>query len=285
MKTIAINSAELVKTIDDNTAAHSLKLHQQKIYPTLAVIVVGQPTGPFVELKKKRAKTLGVELSVYELPTGSTAAEIGETIDWLNEDAETHGVIIQLPLPVKINETELTELLQRVNPLKDVDGLGRGAHEPKVAGNLTALEQQAEESGKYLPTTAWSMLKLVEEYQLLGEESLIIGKGRLVGEPLAKLAKALKMAVKQVDKDDDVNRALFEADLVLSGTDAVAPFIDDRFTKEGANLVAAGQELDHQNLEGYAGAMTPKVGGVGPLTISLLMHNVVRACEQQTGQN
>ncbi|MDO8472053.1 MAG: bifunctional 5,10-methylenetetrahydrofolate dehydrogenase/5,10-methenyltetrahydrofolate cyclohydrolase [bacterium] len=284
MKTTPIISNDLVKEVDDETAQRSLKLHRSQIYPTLAVIVVGQPQGPYIRLKKAHAKSLGIEVAVYELPAHSQTEQISETIEWLNQDEETHGIIIQLPLPEQFSTADLTELLTEIDKIKDVDGLGQGALEPKAAGNLKALEQQAERANKYLPTTAWSMLKLVQEYNLGGEHNLIVGQGKLVGQPLAKLTQALKIKIEQVDKDDDVNKALFKADLVLAGTDAAEPFIDDSFTKEGAALIAAGNELDHKNLEGYAQAMTPAKGGVGPLTISLLMSNLVRACENQVAK-
>lgn len=284
VKTTPIISNDLVKEVDDETAQRSLKLHQRHIYPTLAVVVVGKPQGPYIKLKKAHAKTLGIEVAVYELPAHSKKEQVSETIEWLNQDEETHGIIIQLPLPEQFSAADLTELLTEIDEIKDVDGLGQGALEPKAAGNLKALEQQAERANKYLPTTAWSMLKLMQEYNLKGVENLIVGQGRLVGQPLAKLTKALKIKTKRVERDDDVNKELFKADLVLSGTDATESFIDDRFTREGTSFIAAGNELDHKNLEGYAQAITPKKGGVGPLTISLLLHNVIRACENQVAK-
>jgi len=261
MKTELIESAKLVKEIDDATVAQVLAWRAKDVLPHLALISVGpKKESVFIKLKKKRAKSLGIIFSVYHLGANATLAEITEVINFLNQDEDIHGIILQLPLPKQFTQEQAQKLAQKIHPQKDVDGFNYAKHH------------------HFKPTTAEAIIKLCAEYKIELSNATVIGKGLLVGLPLQNLLKEQNKKVQLTDKSDPkMNSKIFKAKVIISGTNAINPFLNDSFVQEGAVVVAAGNEIDHNKLTNYVRAMTPQKGGVGPLTISLLMRNVVKA--------
>ncbi len=264
MKTTEIRSDNLVRQIDDQTMKTVLGLLKKGINPHLAVIVVGSKIDSlFIKLKKKRAKELGIIFSVYNIPAIADKKEIETAIEFLNKDDEIHGIIMQLPLPKKWSLAEVKKLAAKIDIKKDVDGFG---YDGKKG---------------FLPTTADAIMQLCHEHKVQINGATVIGKGLLVGQPIKKLAQKEKIKIAVTDdKDKNLNKKIFNSQVIICGTNCANPFLDDKFVQEGATIIAAGNEINHKKLEGYAEAMTPQKGGVGPLTISLLMRNVVEAVKK-----
>ena len=261
MQTLHIKSDTLVKLIDDQTVAQVLAMRKKDIFPHLALISVGPKTESlFIKLKKKRAKSLGIVFSVYHLDEQSTFEQVAEIIEFLNKDQDIHGIILQLPLPASWKIKDVEKLAAKIAPKKDVDGFNYSSHKT------------------IKPTTAEAIIKLATEHKIDLHGATIVGKGKLVGNPLRILLQEQGKKIHSTDKQDaEMNKKIFKANVIVSGTNSKNPFLDDKFVKENAIIIAAGNEINHAKLEGYAKAMTPKKGGVGPLTISLLMRNVVKS--------
>lgn len=286
MATIQLTSEDLVKQIDDDTVKVARQLIKKGIHPHLAVVLVGEkPKTIFTELKRKRALSLGIVMSVYHVPPRAKLSDLLELIEFLNKDQEIHGIIVQLPLPAKFKLNQIKQVLQAVKADKDVDGLGKGKFTKGEYTSLAKLEAAAKKDKKFLPTTAWSIIKLGQAYTvpLKSTKSIVVvGKGMLVGQPLHQMLKQLKIRHQLVDDHSkSLERAIFGADVILAGTSATKPFLDERLVREEASIIAAGQEIDHRTLDGFVKALTPKKGGVGPLTISLLLNNLVTTCKNK----
>lgn len=283
MKTVHITSTDLVTKIDDDTVARARVLRAKGITPHLAVVAVGDAAqSPFIRVKQERGRSVGVEVSIYRLPDKIRSADVESVVTFANDDPELSGLIIQLPLPASVSVQERDRLLALVRAPKDVDALGAGATKEKAA-SLAELRKRAVKAKTFVPTTAAAMLSLALHTDVdLSKSVVVVGKGVLVGTPLHTLLRALGIRHKWVDKTDagykDVIKA---ADVVFTGTDTMTPFLTKRSVKEGAVLIAAGNEINYDSVEGYAAAVTAKIGSLGPLTVSLLMNNTVAACEWQ----
>ena len=283
MKTVHITSTDLVTKIDDDTVARAKALRDSGIIPHLAVVAVGDAAqSPFIRVKQERGRSVGVEVSVYRLPDSVRAADVESVVTFANDDPELSGLIIQLPLPTSVSTKERDRLLAMVRASKDVDALGTGVVREK-ASSLSDLQKRAARAKMFVPTTAAAMILLAQHAKAdMSQSVVVVGKGVLVGTPLHLLLQALGVRHKWVDKTDaGYQDVIKSADVVFAGTDAMTPFLTKRSVKEGAVLLAAGNEINYDSVEGHAAAVTAKIGSLGPLTVSLLMNNTVAACEWQ----
>lgn len=253
-----LTSTELVDLIEVSVAQQARELHGRNIDPHLAAIVVGTDSR-FVELKQRRGHTLGVETSIYRLPATSQIADITSIIGFLNVDPSVHGILIQLPLPDFTTE-QIDQIINTIAPEKDVDGL--------------------RADSPFQPTTAQAMLQLAEHYKIDLTDCVIVGRGRLVGSPLHRLLDKQKIAHQVVDLNTkDGAKVIAQAKVILSGTDTLKPIFDRTTVRKDVAIIAAGNEIDHDDLDNWASALTPARGGVGPLTITLLLQQTVTAAK------
>lgn len=283
MKTVHITSTDLVTKIDDDTVARARALRAKGITPHLAVVAVGDAAqSPFIRVKQERGRSVGVEVSIYRLPDKIRSADVESIVTFANDDPELSGLIIQLPLPASVATKERDRLLGLVRATKDVDALGAGATKERAA-SLAELQKRAVKAKTFVPTTAAAMLSLALHVDVdLSKSVVVVGKGVLVGTPLHVLLRAIGIRHQWVDKTDaGYTDKIKAADVVFTGTDTMTPFLTKRSVKEGAVLIAAGNEINYDSVEGHAAAVTAKIGSLGPLTVSLLMNNTVAACEWQ----
>lgn len=281
MPAILLNSHDLVHETDNQTVARARALRQEDVVPHLGVVLIGEAT-PFVRLKQRRGHELGVEVSTYRLPDSVSVAEASAVISFLAVDPAVHGILLQLPLTASWQNHDIDALIDAIPADKDVDGLKNGRPDKLSADNIEAAAQEAHAAGTFLPTTAWSMLSLCHCYHLPLDETVVVGKGRLVGQPLHLLLKMMDQPHKWVDLQSvDREAAISRAGLILAGTDSVKPIFTDANVKAGVAICAAGQEIDHEALRDYAAFLSPERGGVGPLTVSYLMQQTVIAAERQ----
>ncbi len=248
----------------------------------LATVLVGDdgPSAKYVAMKHADCEAIGVHSVGVHLPASATQADVEAVIDDLNADADVHSILVQLPLPGGMNEEEV---LLRVDPAKDVDGL-----HPVNLGRLVMGAPGP------LPCTPAGIVELLASYHVPveGRHVVIIGRGLTIGRPLALLL-ALKRpgcnaAVTVVHTGvHDVASLTRSADVLVAAA-GVAGLVTPDMVRPGAAVVAAGTSWSGTKLMSdvapevadVAGWMTPRLGGVGPMTRAMLLHNAVRAAEK-----
>ncbi len=248
----------------------------------LATVLVGDdgPSAKYVAMKHADCEAIGVHSVGVHLPASATQAEVEAVIDRLNADDAIHSILVQLPLPAGMNEEEV---LLRVDPKKDVDGL-----HPVNLGRLVMGAPGP------LPCTPAGIVELLASYHVPveGRHVVIIGRGLTIGRPLA-LLMALKRpgcnaAVTVVHTGvDDMSSLTRSADVVVAAA-GVAGLVTPDMVRPGAAVVAAGTSWSGTRLMSdvapevadVAGWITPRLGGVGPMTRAMLLNNAVRAAEK-----
>ncbi len=250
------------------------------VTPGLAVIIVGEDPASkvYVGRKHQACGELGIASQVIRLPADCGEAELAAHIDRLNADPAVHGILVQLPLPGHI---DADRVLDRIRPDKDVDGF-----HPLNVGNLTIGREAL------VPCTPNGVVRLLEMegIAVAGKRAVIIGRSNIVGKPLASLLLARNATV-TICHSRTVNlpEVAREADILAAaigkpafvGADMVKPgavVIDVGINRVGDKLVG---DVDFAAVKETAGAITPVPGGVGPLTIAMLMHNTLKAAHIQ----
>ena len=251
--------------------------------PTLAVVLVGDfaPSKIYVRSKKRAADSVGIVSRDYLFPEGCTQAELLTTLAEINRDPATHAILLQLPLPQGLDEAQA---INAIAPEKDVDGL-----HPMNLGNLLAGTPTV------VPCTPAGCLEILDHYgvELRGAEAVVLGRSRLVGKPLAQLLLARHATVTTCHtRTRDLAAHTRRAD-VLCVAAGKAGVVTGDMIKEGAvvidvgvNRLESGQltgDVDFESARARARAITPVPGGVGPMTIAMLLSNTLRAAERQHG--
>ena len=250
--------------------------------PHLAVILVGNhgPSVKYTQRKTATAESLGIKTTTYHLPEITTQQELLVLVQRLNADASVHGILIQLPLPEHINRFQV---LQALDPRKDVDGL-----HPVNMGYLAAGQPQ------FVPCTPLGCLHLIHRWRrdLGGLQALVVGRSVLVGKPMGALLLAEDATVTQAHRyTKNLSDLCRQSDIIVSATGVPHLFQGD-WIKPGACVIDVGiaykdntlyGDVDFDGAHKVAGAITPVPGGVGPMTITFLMHNIIKAYYGQHG--
>lgn len=242
------------------------ELQEQGVQPALAVVLVGHD--PKSELyvssiKQRRAQELGIDFTIHRLDANASEDSIIETIERLNQEAQVTGIIVQLPLPDAI---DTDRVLAAVAAEKDVDGLRPGS--------------------QFMPPTVSAILGLLEAYDIVltDKKISIIGQGRLVGAPLLREMKQLKLDVNACDESvEDLSTCTLDADIVISAT-GEPNLIRPSMVKEKAVVIDVDCDVLYDEVAEKVAYITPQKGGVGPLTVAYLLANVVEAAEKQHPQ-
>ena len=248
--------------------------------PGLAVVIVGENPASkvYVGRKHKACLECAIRSEVICLPENTPEQELLEVIDQLNTDPLTHGILVQLPLPRQIN-TE--NVLNRIRPDKDVDGF-----HPINVGNLSVGRDAL------IPCTPNGVIKMMDiaEIPISGKNAVIIGRSNIVGKPMANLLLSRNATVTIChSRTADLPEVTRQADILVASIgkpnyvtpDMVKPgaaVIDVGINRVGDKLVG---DVDFEAVKEVAGAITPVPGGVGPLTIAMLMHNTLKAARRQ----
>ena len=272
-------SKSVVERIKEATRLQAAALIDEGIEPQLGVILVGDHPDSlkYISIKSKQAKEQGIILSLYHLESESTQEEVMETIRFLNEDEDMHGIILQLPLPAHFSPEATDALLNAVAPEKDVDGL-RGDWQGLPSVPLT-LDQFLETSPLAIPPMVCAILSLLSYYQIgfEGKKTVVIGEGRLVGGPVCRYLEKLGFEVDSVNEETPkILDRTAAADIVISGT-GQNDLVTYQWVKEGAVVVDCASDIHADSVGQVASALAPSVGGVGPLTVAWLLNNTVQA--------
>lgn len=253
------------------------------VTPGLAVIIVGSNPASqvYVRNKHKSCEALGIYSEVIEMPETTTKEELIAKIDALNDDKKIHGILVQLPLPKQIAAHE-SEILERIRPEKDVDGF-----HPVNVGRLVTGEPGL------VPCTPFGCLRMLElaGIPMDGQRAVIIGRSNIVGKPMLHLLLGKNATVTICHSHtQDLPSITREADILVAAVGR-PKFITADMVKPGATVIDVGinriapkklvGDVDFEAVKEVAGAITPVPGGVGLLTVAMLMENVVRAAEMQ----
>ena len=260
------------------------KLKDEGINPGLAVILVGDNPASkvYVRNKKMACEEIGVKSFEYLLPESTTEQELLELIDKLNHQEDISAILCQLPLPKHINESRI---LYAIDPVKDAD-----CFHPVNVGKLMIGNPD------YQPCTPYGVMELIKEtgIEIAGKECVIVGRSNIVGKPQAMLLLAQNGTVTIChSKTKNLKEVCKRADVLVVAI-GKAKFIDSSYVKDGAVVIDVGMDRDENNklcgdvdfesVSKIAGAITPVPGGVGPMTIAMLMRNTVAAARKQAGK-
>ena len=269
-------------------AAERVKVLQEKhgITPGLAVIIVGENPASqvYVRNKHKTCEELGIRSEVIAMPENTGKDELLAKIDELNANKDIHGILVQLPLPEAIAKHE-EEILNRIDPMKDVDGF----HPVNVGKLVTGAPA-------LVPCTPAGCIRMLElaEIPMDGKRAVVIGRSNIVGKPMTHLLLA-KNATVTVCHSHTRNLAEItrEADILVAAI-GKPKFVTADMVKPGAAVIDVGinriapkklvGDVDFEAVKDVAGAITPVPGGVGLLTVAMLMQNVVKAAELQLSE-
>ena len=261
------------------------KLKEADNVPGLAVILVGEDpaTQIYVRNKARQATAIGLNSSVVRLPETVSEQELLDLIEQYNQSEQWHGILVQLPLPEHISEEKV---LLAIDPEKDVDGF-----HPMNMGRLW--------SGNPLmiPSTPAGIMEMFREYdvELSGKRAVVIGRSNIVGKPMAQLLMMADATVTIAhSKTENLRELTKEADVlvVAIGRDRMIKAED---VKEGAVVIDVGMnrdedgklhgDVDFDEVKDVASLITPVPGGVGPMTITMLMEQTVRAASRKMNEN
>ncbi len=251
------------------------QLKEKGIVPCLAVIQVGNDpaSSVYVKNKKKACAYIGIESLSYELEETVTQETLLEVIEELNHNDMVNGILVQLPLPKHIDEETV---LKAISPQKDVDGF-----HPETVGNMFIGNQG------FLPCTPAGIIELLKRsgIEIAGRECVVIGRSNIVGKPMALLLLRENGTVTIAhSKTKDLKEVTRRADILVAAI-GKPKFVTAEYVKEGATVIDVGIHRNEQNklcgdvdfddVVSKAGAITPVPGGVGPMTIAMLMDNCV----------
>ena len=256
------------------------KLKEKGCVPGLAVILVGdnQASHTYVRNKQKSSAQVGMKSELIELPSTVSEDELLMHIEKLNHDNTIHGILVQLPLPQHIDENRI---ILAIDPSKDVDGF-----HPENVGKMI-IGQRA-----YLSCTPYGIIKLLERTNtpIKGQHAVIVGRSNIVGKPMGQLLLQRDATVTYChSQTKDLASFTKQADILIVAI-GKTKFINETHVKEGAVVIDVGMnrdengklcgDVDFQTVEGKASAITPVPGGVGPMTITMLLKNTLHSAEQ-----
>ena len=289
----------MTDVIDGNAVASEVRdglgdaietLDEAGVTPGLATVLMSDDPASqtYVSMKQRDCEEVGIDSVHVEIDPEAPAEELYDTIDELNEDPEVHGILVQMPVPDHVDEREV---LNRIDPVKDVDGF-----HPENVGKLVAGH------ARYKPCTPHGVQKLLEAADVdpEGKDVVIVGRSNIVGKPLANLLiqkTDLGNATVTVchSRTNDLGAKTRNADVVVAAC-GVPQLVDGEMLTEGTTVIDVGvNRVDADTEKGYelvgdvdfesakekAGAITPVPGGVGPMTRAMLLYNTVKAAGLQ----
>ena len=274
-----IDGKKISQEIKDELKEKAAAMAKEGKKVALAVIQVGNDpaSSVYVRNKKKACEYIGIESLSYELPEETTEEELVALIEKLNADTKVNGILVQLPLPKHINEEKI---IQTISPDKDVDGF----HMQNVGALCTG--------GKgYVSCTPLGIITLLmrSRIEIAGKRCVVMGRSNIVGKPMAMLLLRENGTVTIChSKTQDMKEITKQADILVVAI-GKPKFVDETYVKEGAVVIDVGihrnaenklcGDVDFDKVAPHTSAITPVPGGVGPMTIAMLMNNCVSSVE------
>lgn len=284
-----LSGTEIAASIYGELKTEVDSLIGQEIKPCLAVILVGEDPASaiYVNSKRKKCEELGIRSVAKNLPINTTQAELLAVVKELNEDPTVHGILCQVPLPKQLNEDEV---ILNISPDKDVD-----CFHPYNVGLL------ATGMPRYMPCTPYGVLQIIKRsgYETSGKNVVVLGRSNIVGRPMSILLsqKGYDSTVTVChSRTKNLEAVCKEADILVAAI-GVPHFVTKDFVKPGAIVLDVGTnriddpthpkgkrlvgDVLYADIEDIAEAATPVPGGVGPMTICMLMYNCINAARAQ----
>lgn len=278
-----IDGRQVAERVLEHVRAEVRALTARDVVPHLAVVLVGDDpaSATYVRSKANKARAVGMRSTVVHLSAGVTTDELVRRVRALSDDADIDGLIVQLPLPPHVDEAAV---IAAIDPAKDVDGFT-----PENAGRLFRGDL-----GGLLPCTPRGILALLKAYDLplAGRHAVVVGRSNIVGKPAAQLFLAHHATVTVVhSRSGPVGRYTRQADILVAAV-GKRHFITPDDVKPGAAVIDVGIHRTETgqltgdvapDVEQVAGWLTPVPGGVGPMTVAMLLDNTVRAARLRRG--
>ena len=276
-----LNGADVARAYYAELEARIRALAGKGIQPGLATLLVGEDAASrvYVRNKLKRCEAIGVRGELHELPATSSQAEVLDAISRLNDDSRVHGVIVQLPVPKHL---DARRIMQAVALEKDVDGF-----------NWWNLGAVVDDQVQFAPCTPAAVVRILDHagIQIAGRRVVVIGRSTIVGKPVALMLITRDATVTVChSKTPDLGSVTREADIVVAAAGRPRLVTGDMIKRGaavidvGINRLASGQivgDVDFDSVKAVAGALTPVPGGVGPMTVAMLIGNTVLAAERR----
>jgi methylenetetrahydrofolate dehydrogenase (NADP+)/methenyltetrahydrofolate cyclohydrolase len=295
METLKLLSGKLVaQSLTEKQIQLVEDFKEKGIQPKLTVVIVGEDPASHIYVRKKgqACEKLGIISDTIHLPAETSEIELLNLIKKLNDDSTNNGILVQLPLPKHINEEKI---ILAIKPEKDVD-----CFHPQNVGLLVAGKPYV------LPCTPAGILEILKYYDIspTGKHVVVMGRSNIVGKPMANLLVQKKSNANATvtvvhSRTPDIGSLTKQADILVAAI-GQAEFVKENMVKDGAIVVDVGMNrIDADNEKGYKlvgdvdfesvkakiSAITPVPGGVGPMTISMLMQNTITATAKQTNVN
>ncbi len=280
---IIIDGKELAKKIRMNLKIEYQELKQKNIKSKLVVIMVGDNSASkiYVKNKNKACEDVGIEYEEYLLGMETSQKELIDLIEKLNEDKSVNAILLQSPIPSNLN---INEAFTTISPEKDIDGF-----------NTLNVGKLVLNQDTFVPCTPYGIMKIFEEYNidLSGKNVVILGRSNIVGKPLIHCCLNRNATVTTChSKTQNIKEITLKADILISAI-GKANFVTADMVKENAVVIDVGinrlengkitGDVDFDNVKEKASYITPVPGGVGPMTIAMLMNNVIKATKRQNG--
>lgn len=275
-----IDGKSLAQKVQSNIATKVEQLKQEKnIVPGLAVVLVGDDPAShtYVKMKAKACERVGFYSITHNMPDSISQDEIIATIEMMNKNPRIDGILVQLPLPKHIDTDKIIEV---IDPKKDVDGF----HPYNVGRLVTGLDG-------FVACTPLGVMKMFEEYdiELRGKDVCVVGASNIVGKPMSSLLLNAEATVTTTHiYTKDLKSHTLKADIVVVGV-GLPNLIKEDMIKEGAIVIDIGTnrlkngslvgDVDFKNVSGKCSYITPVPGGVGPMTISMLLENTLKSAQ------
>ncbi|GIN73529.1 bifunctional protein FolD [Bacillus sp. J14TS2] len=276
-----IDGKKIAQATRKKLAEEVKELTEAGMKPGLAVILVGdnQASRTYVTSKQKSCKAIGMESILIELPTNVSENELLQHIAELNNRNDIHGILVQLPLPDHISEIKVIE---SISPEKDVDGF----HPINIGKMMTGQDT-------FFPCTPFGIIEMLkyEKITIAGKNAVIVGRSNIVGKPMGQLLLNENATVTYThSKTTDLASHTKEADIVVAAI-GKANMITSEYVKDGAIVIDVGMnrdengklcgDVDFTDVSNKAGYITPVPGGVGPMTITMLLYNTVKSAKNK----
>lgn len=279
-----IDGKLISQNLKDKVRDEVSKLKEDGIFPCLAVIIVGNDPASrvYVNNKKKACEYTGIKSLEYALPESTSEEELLELIEKLNHDEQVNGILCQLPVPKHIDEKAI---INAISPKKDVD-----AFHPTNVGHIMIGDHVM------LPCTPAGVIEMIDYcgIDLTSKNCVVIGRSNIVGKPMAMLLLQKNATVTIChSKTKDLGNITRQADVIVSAVGKINTLTAD-MVKDGAVVIDVAinrkddgklcGDVDYENVMQKASYITPVPGGVGPMTISVLMKNTLNASKRQNGR-
>ncbi|MDD7173822.1 MAG: bifunctional methylenetetrahydrofolate dehydrogenase/methenyltetrahydrofolate cyclohydrolase FolD [Clostridiales bacterium] len=280
MAAIIMDGRSVAARLKETAAQEALALAQNGMMPHLTVVLVGENAASqvYVRNKENACKKAGIRSTVLRLPENCTQAELEDAVRALNEDASVHGILVQLPLPDHLDEAAVLRL---IDPDKDVDGF-----HAMNSGRLMNGQRG------FVPCTPLGVMRMLEAYGIpvRGKHAVVIGRSNIVGKPMAMLLLAADATVTIChSKTENLAQIARQADILVAAVGRPR-FVTADMVKPGATVIDVGinrvdgaivGDVDFDGVSEVAGYLTPVPGGVGQMTIAMLLANTLDAARNR----